>query len=122
MCAFLDQGLLRRGQSEPAPDRSDQPGSYGREATYDLTAAGTERFAAFGIDMGELARGRRPLVRYCVDWSERRHHLAGALGAALATRFFDLDWLRYGISPRVVHLTDIGKCGVADTFAVEIVN
>jgi DNA-binding transcriptional ArsR family regulator len=120
MSAFVDQGLLRRERTDSASgSRPDQPASYGRQATYRLTARGAERFTGFGIDVDELVRGRRPVVRYCVDWSERRHHLAGALGAALAARFFDLDWLRYGVSPRVVHLTDAGKSGVRDAFALE---
>jgi hypothetical protein len=60
------------------------------------------------------------VVRYCVDWSERRHHLAGALGAAVTARFFGLGWLRYGTSPRVVHLTEAGEVGVWDAFAVQV--
>ncbi|MDO0924677.1 winged helix-turn-helix domain-containing protein [Streptomyces sp. TG1A-8] len=121
MGAFLDQGLLRREKSDPASgSRPDQPASYGRQTTYHLTFRGGECFGRFGIDVNALVRGRRPVVRYCVDWSERRHHLAGALGAALAARFFDLGWLRHGISPRVVHLTDAGRDGVRDAFAIEI--
>ncbi|MEV5886525.1 helix-turn-helix domain-containing protein [Streptomyces sp. NPDC052020] len=121
MSTFLDQGLLRREESDPTSgSRPDQPASYGRQAAYHLTPRGTERFTGFGIDVDALVRGRRPVVRYCVDWSERRHHLAGALGAALAARFFALNWLRYGVSPRVVHLTDVGKDGVRDAFRIEI--
>ncbi|MER5552548.1 helix-turn-helix domain-containing protein [Streptomyces sp. NPDC002793] len=121
MGAFLDQGLLRREKGDSASgSRPDQPASYGRQATYHLTPRGTERFTGFGIDVDGLVQGRRPVVRYCVDWSERRHHLAGALGAAMAARFFELDWLRYGVSPRVVHLTDVGEGGVRDSFAIEI--
>lgn len=121
MGAFLDQGLLRRESEGAASDAwPDRPASYGRQATYNLTRRGTERFTGFGIDVAALTRGRRPVVRYCVDWSERRHHLAGSLGAALAARFFDLGWLRYGISPRVVHLTDTGRCSVQDTFAIDV--
>jgi hypothetical protein len=91
-----------------------------RPPTSGLTDPGADRFTAFGIDVDALVRGRRPVVRYCVDWSERRHHLAGALGAALAARFFDLGWLRCGVSPRVVHLTDAGRDGVREAFAIEI--
>ncbi|WP_374115611.1 ArsR/SmtB family transcription factor [Streptomyces sp. NK15101] len=121
MEGFLDQGLLRREEDVPASGRRpDRPASYGRRATYHLTPRGAERFTGFGIDVDALLRGRRPVVRYCVDWSERRHHLAGALGAALAARFFDLTWLRYGVSPRVVHLTDAGGSGVRDAFAIEV--
>ncbi|AJF68670.1 ArsR/SmtB family transcription factor [Streptomyces vietnamensis] len=121
MEGFVDQGLLRREKDHPASGcRPDRPASYGREAVYGLTPAGTGRFTGFGIDVDALMRGRRPVVRYCVDWSERRHHLAGALGAALVDRFFALDWLRYGVSPRVVHLTETGRTGVREAFAIDI--
>ncbi|MEU6663113.1 helix-turn-helix domain-containing protein [Streptomyces sp. NPDC046821] len=123
MEAFLDQGLLQPEPNDLASGvRPDQPASYGRHSTYRLTPQGADHFTEFGIDVDMLGRGRRPVVRYCVDWSERRHHLAGALGAALTTRFFDLGWLRYGVSPRVVHLTEAGRGGVRDAFAVEIPN
>ncbi|MFI8917281.1 ArsR/SmtB family transcription factor [Streptomyces sp. NPDC053513] len=120
MEGLLGQGLLRQEESDAASDRPpDRPASYGRRSTYHLTPQGAERFTGFGIDVDALLRGRRPVVRYCVDWSERSHHLAGALGAALAARFFALDWLRYGVSPRVVHLTETGRNGLRDVFAIE---
>ncbi|MEU6620990.1 helix-turn-helix domain-containing protein [Streptomyces litmocidini] len=120
MEGLLGQGLLRQEESDAASDRHpDRPASYGRRSTYHLTPQGAERFTGFGIDVDALLRGRRPVVRYCVDWSERSHHLAGALGAALAARFFALDWLRYGVSPRVVHLTETGRNGLRDVFAIE---
>lgn len=53
-----------------------------------LTRAGRQRLAGLGLDVDALAAGRRPLLRTCLDWSARRHHLAGALGAAL------LKWLQ----------------------------
>jgi DNA-binding transcriptional ArsR family regulator len=51
-------------------------------------------FAAFGIDLEALAQSRRALTRTCLDWSERRHHLGGALGAAILARIFALRWAR----------------------------
>jgi DNA-binding transcriptional ArsR family regulator len=57
------------------------------EATPAVTAAGRKFFAGLGIDTDALARGRRPICRRCLDWSERRSHLGGALGAEL------LDWI-----------------------------
>jgi hypothetical protein len=57
-------------------------------------------------------------VRYCLDWAERRPHLAGQLGGALTSRLFELDWLRRGRARRVVHLTDAGRTGLRDTFGV----
>jgi hypothetical protein len=51
-------------------------------------------FAGLGVDVDAAAAGRRPLLKFCVDWSEQRHHLTGALGAAVATRFVDAGWVR----------------------------
>ncbi|GAA2268355.1 metalloregulator ArsR/SmtB family transcription factor [Nonomuraea roseoviolacea subsp. roseoviolacea] len=86
---------------------------------YRITAAGLGRLAAFGIEVEEFSR-RRPAIRYCVDWGERRHHLAGALGAAVADRLFALGWLRRGRARRVVHLTDEGRTGLNETFGVPL--
>jgi hypothetical protein len=57
---------------------------------YALGPAATPRLGALGIDVERLSLGRRPLLRGCLDWSQRRPHLAGALGAALAHRLFEL--------------------------------
>jgi len=48
----------------------------------------------FGIDMGALEKSRRPVCRACLDWSERRSHLGGALGAAILSEVLDRDWAR----------------------------
>ena len=74
-----------------------------------LTEEG-ERFCRdLGIDTAALKRGRRPLCLACLDWSARRHHLAGALGAALLNRFFALGWARLQIRTRVVSFTAAGE-------------
>ena len=57
-----------------------------------LSRHGAGFFREFGVDIDALAEQRRPLCRVCLDWSERRHHLAGALGAAMLSRFFELGW------------------------------
>ncbi|HWF94548.1 MAG TPA: winged helix-turn-helix domain-containing protein, partial [Xanthobacteraceae bacterium] len=64
-----------------------------RKQDIELTAEG-ERFLTdtLQISADALAHPRRPLCRACLDWSERRHHLAGTLGAALLTRFTELKW------------------------------
>ncbi|MFF4989143.1 ArsR/SmtB family transcription factor [Streptosporangium saharense] len=116
METFGSRGLLR-----PEGARgTDLPATYGRAVEYHLTEEGGEAFGGFGIDLDRLRAGRRPVVLYCVDWSERRHHLAGSLGAALTARLFALGWLRYGVSPRVVHLTEPGGRGLAATFSYEL--
>jgi hypothetical protein len=69
---------------------------------------GTRFFEAMGVDVASLARGRRPLTRGCLDWSERRVHLGGALGAALLDRLFALDLARREPRSRVVTFTAAG--------------
>jgi DNA-binding transcriptional ArsR family regulator len=120
MRALLDAGLLTGHDGIHRADEAvrDRPAAYGRDVAYRLSDAGREAFAAFGIDVTRLPP-RRPAIRYCVDWSEQRHHLAGALGAALTARLFALNWVRHGVSPRVVHLTAAGVDGLERTFGFD---
>src|SRR5260370_415323 len=73
-----------------------------------LTKAGERFFSALGIDLDAAASGRRPLCRACLDWSERRHHLAGALGAALLNHIYDRGWAKRAANSRVVTFTKAG--------------
>lgn len=75
----------------------------------ELTAAGERLFAALGIDTGALISQRRAFCRSCLDWSERRHHLAGNLGAALFARMLALGWARRSKDSRVVTFTPSGE-------------
>jgi DNA-binding transcriptional ArsR family regulator len=75
----------------------------------ELTASGAGWFAGIGVDTGEVARQRRTFCRSCLDWSERRHHLAGALGAALLTRLYDWGWAARGKNSRAVRFTPTGE-------------
>jgi DNA-binding transcriptional ArsR family regulator len=74
-----------------------------------LTPAGERWFRRLRIDTAALANQKRAFCRACLDWSERRHHLAGALGAALLARFIDLGWARRARDSRVVVVTAIGQ-------------
>ncbi|HSC51460.1 MAG TPA: helix-turn-helix domain-containing protein [Gaiellaceae bacterium] len=65
--------------------------------------------AALGIELEPLTRLRRPLVRGCLDWSERELHVAGALGAALTARLFELGCIARRDGTRSVALTDAGR-------------
>lgn len=84
-----------------------------------LTAAGECWFAQLGIEVDALRRGRRPLTRACLDWSERRHHLSGALGAAFAAQLLDRRWVVRRPEPRAVELTPAGRASLADLLAPE---
>ncbi|SDR92439.1 winged helix-turn-helix domain-containing protein [Actinopolymorpha singaporensis] len=83
-----------------------------------LTPVGRDALTEFGVDVADLARGRRPLVRDCLDWTERRSHLAGAVGAALTERLFALEWLTRVGSGRGVRVTEAGKDGLRTTFGM----
>ena len=66
-------------------------------------------------------RSARPLLRFCTDWTEQRHHLAGALGAGLAGRLFELGWVGHAPSAsRAVRLSGEGRAGLAATFGVRL--
>jgi DNA-binding transcriptional ArsR family regulator len=79
------------------------------EQALELTVPG-ERFChGLGIDVDVLAGGRRPLCLSCLDWSVRRHHLAGALGAAILRRCFALGWARPHRHDRVVVFSALGE-------------
>jgi DNA-binding transcriptional ArsR family regulator len=66
--------------------------------------AGEHFRARFGIDIAALP-GRRPLVRTCIDWTERRPHVAGALGAALLTAMLERGWVRRRPDGRALNVT-----------------
>ena len=74
-----------------------------------VTPSGKRAFTEFGVDVDRLAALRRPMCRLCVDWSERRHHLAGSLGEALLTRFTELKWARRDKDSRLVRFTPNGE-------------
>jgi DNA-binding transcriptional ArsR family regulator len=73
-----------------------------------LSAAGAEWFQRAGIDTDAASRKRRTFCRPCMDWSERRYHLAGSLGAAFLSRVCDLGWARREKASRVVRFTSGG--------------
>ena len=74
-----------------------------------ITAAGQRIVAGLGINVDALPASRRPLCRTCLDWSERRHHLAGSLGSALLARVVQLGWASRVKDSRVIAFTDAGE-------------
>ena len=84
-----------------------------------LTRNGQRFFAGIGIDIEALVSRRRPLCRACLDWSVRRHHLAGALGAALLDRCFELGWARRAKDSRVVNFSPSGEQALRERFLLK---
>ena len=74
-----------------------------------FTSAGKRFFGATGIDVDGLSQQRRRLSHACLDWSVRRHHLAGAVGAALLSRCYELGWAHRLKNSRVVSFTPAGE-------------
>ncbi|PYI53761.1 ArsR/SmtB family transcription factor [Paenibacillus flagellatus] len=90
--------------------------------SYALTPAGAARLERFGVpaDEWKRKRGRRRFARPCLDWSERRHHLAGSLGAALTARLFALGWLERIPGGRAVRVTEAGVDGFRSEFSIDL--
>jgi DNA-binding transcriptional ArsR family regulator len=87
---------------------------------FQLGPAGAELFASLGVDVEQVRRERRSFARACLDWSERRYHLAGALGAALMVRLLELDWLQRVPASRAVRVTNTGRRALQRHFGVRV--
>ena len=122
MAAMLERGLLAGGDGTftPGDGGRDRLSARGREHCYELTDRGRAELTAFGLDLDGLENLRRPLIRYCVDWSEQRHHLAGALGAAIAQRTLELGWITRARRGRAVHVTGAGRDALRETFGLQL--
>jgi len=84
-----------------------------------VTGAGARTLASFGINVTEVRRPRRHFAGECIDWTQRRGHLNGALAAAITARLFELGWIARGLKGarrRSVLITGVGAVGLADTF------
>ena len=83
-----------------------------------LTPKGARALDAFGIDVTRLKDQRRPVCKNCLDWSARRPHLAGSLGAALLDRFYGLEWARREADSRIVTFTPSGERELRERFSI----
>ena len=91
-----------------------------RDQAFALPPSGRRWFERIGVDVGALERGRRPLLRGCLDWTERREHLGGALGAALTSDLLERDWIRRERGGRTLFVTREGRSGLARTLGVRL--
>jgi DNA-binding transcriptional ArsR family regulator len=118
----LLDGMLRRGLLQ---ERSS--GRTGRGDTsslrFEITGAGARVLGSFGLDVLAVRRSRRHFAGTCIDWTQRRGHLNGALAAAITSRLFELGWIERGSpgqSRRSVRVTPAGVEGLACTFGVDL--
>lgn len=115
--ALIDTGAL--APSDGITDTRRRPGdplsSQLPEHPYTLGPNAPQILVSLGVPGDRLAdnhSSRRPLLRFCLDWSEQRHHLAGRLGADLLTAFIDAGWITRTQGQRAVRLTDTGRHGL----------
>jgi DNA-binding transcriptional ArsR family regulator len=83
----------------------------------EVTASGTAFLDELGIALDRVPR-RKSFCRPCLDWSERRPHLAGSIGAALAARAFELGWIERMRASRAVAITKQGRSAFAERFGI----
>jgi DNA-binding transcriptional ArsR family regulator len=101
--ALVKQGILRKEAD-----------------AFALTRRGADWFAGLGIDVEAARALRRKFAATCLDWSERRDHLGGALGAALAERLVDLGWIARKRNSRAVSVTETGRRRLAEEFRLDL--
>lgn len=107
----IADGMQARGEIELTPDGGA------------LTEAGRRVLGGLGIDLAGEAGSRRTsrvFCRPCLDWSERRPHIGGALGAAICRHGFAQDWVRRVAGGRALTITPMGQRGLADAFGVRL--
>lgn len=83
-----------------------------------VTPAGKRLLCTLDIDADSLRGLRRSFARKCLDWTERHHHIGGALGAALLDRFIEMKWLTRMRETRAIRLTHAGESGLEQVFSV----
>jgi DNA-binding transcriptional ArsR family regulator len=101
--AFIERRYVRTDDDEAA----------------EITVAGTRFFTEFGIELPALRSTRRQPCRLCLDWTERRPHIAGAIGAAITKRYFDLGWIERTNGSHAVVVTPSGRRGFQKTFGID---
>jgi DNA-binding transcriptional ArsR family regulator len=85
----------------------------------EVTTAGEAFLTRFGARIDRTAGGRRLYCRPCLDWSERRYHVAGRVGAEICRRCLELGWVARMRDSRALRLTPTGRAGLRDAFGVE---
>ncbi len=114
---MLDEGLLSR-ENQTSSGRTGHTDSA--STRFVVTGAGARTLASFGINVTEVRRSRRHFAGECIDWTQRRGHLNGALAAAITARLLEVGWIAR-VPPesarrRSVLITAAGAQGLADTF------
>jgi hypothetical protein len=92
----------------------------GSDGGFEVTGSGEHLFGSIGVDIGAARERRRAFALACLDWTERRSHLAGALGADLCDRLFELGWVERRGSDRAAGLTEAGSVGLRELLELDL--
>jgi hypothetical protein len=90
-----------------------------RDAEFLPTRRGERWFATFGIDLPAIEHSRRKIAPACMDWSERKDHIGGAIGAALAHVLLDAKWIKRQPDSRAVAVTPSGRTALLTHFGIQ---
>lgn len=90
------------------------------DGAFQLGPSGPAGFGELGIDVSRLERRTRPLLRPCLDWSERRYHLAGSLGAAMTASMLGRKWIATREASRVLTVSPSGAAGLRDWMGIDL--
>lgn len=91
-----------------------------KDFSYETTAKGLAFFNALEIDTEVFLKQKRTFAKPCLDWSERRFHLAGSIGAAMFNKMLKDQWLRRVQDSRTLVFTSIGRTKIYDILGLEI--
>ena len=86
----------------------------------EVTSAGEEFLTRLGVDLAAARAKRRVFCRPCLDWTERRLHIGGTVGAALAKRCFELEWIERVRDSRALAITPAGRRGLVEAFGLTV--
>ncbi len=122
--ALIERGWVTGGDGRHHIEtaRDDRLAAPGHDLAYTLTPRGCEGLDGLGVALPALAGADAqglPL-RYCVDWTEQRHHVSGAVGRALAQRLLELEWIKRLPRGRAVKVTDAGRAGLRERLGLAL--
>jgi hypothetical protein len=124
--ALIDHQALTPTDGIPDTRRrsGDRLSSQLAEHPWVLGPSAPEVFASLGVPVDRLVAdrrpSRRPLLRFCLDWSEQRHHLAGRLGAEVLTALLKAGWVTRAQGQRAIRLTPAGRQALAGRLGLDL--
>jgi DNA-binding transcriptional ArsR family regulator len=120
--ALIDRGGIVGGDGLHHVESSgrDRLAAPGRDLAYRLTPSGRKQLAKLGVALPPADNDGTTPLRYCIDWTEQRHHLSGAVGRGLANRLFELGWIERNGVARALTVGDDGRAGLRRSLGVDL--